>query len=71
MYVRELARLRREAETFPVPALGGVTERALALTDGLCWDSLAHGEPASFDQLAIVGAELRDFGVCAGMLDGE
>jgi hypothetical protein len=60
--------LRHAAETEPVQALGGVTARALALTERLCWDSLARGDTAAFTRQAAVGAELHDFGVCAGLL---
>lgn len=67
----EVARLRHEAETFPVPALTSVAERALLLADGLCWDSLEHSDPVSFSRVAVVGAELREFGECAGMLGGD
>ena len=60
--------LRHAAETEPLQALGRVTARALALTERLCWDSLACGDTAAFTRQAAVGAELHDFGVCAGLL---
>jgi hypothetical protein len=60
--------LRHAAENEPVQALGGVTARALALTERLCWDSLTRGDTAAFTRQAAVGAELHDFGVCAGLL---
>ena len=68
---REVARLRYEAETTPPPGLPAVTVRALVLTDGLCWDSLAHAETATFSRQATLCAELHEFGVCAGLLDDE
>jgi hypothetical protein len=37
--VGDVAQLRREVETGPVTALPSLVVRALALTDGLCWDS--------------------------------
>jgi hypothetical protein len=46
-----------------------VTVRALALTDGLCWDSLNRGDTAAFTRQAAVCAELHEFGVCAGLLE--
>jgi hypothetical protein len=67
----EVARLRYEAETSPLTALPSVTVRALVLTDGLCWESLARADTATFDRQATVSAELHDWGVCAGMLDEE
>ena len=61
--------LRHAAETEPVRALGGVTVRALALAEGLCWDSLHRGDTAAFTRQAAVCAELHEFGVCAGLLN--
>ena len=67
----EVARLRYEAETSPLTALPSVMVRALVLTDGLCWESLARADTATFNRQATVSAELHDWGVCAGMLDEE
>ncbi|HEY3201664.1 MAG TPA: hypothetical protein VGK55_14085 [Actinomycetes bacterium] len=69
--VRDVARLRREAETGPLAGLASVVVRALQLTDGLCWDSLERGETAAFSGQAALGAELRDFGVCASLLEED
>jgi hypothetical protein len=41
---------------------------ALALAEGLCWDSLTRGDTAAFCRQAAVCAELHEFGVCAGLL---
>jgi hypothetical protein len=60
--------LRRAAETVPVAALAFVVVRALELIDGLCWESLHRGDIAAFDHQAALGAELREFGVCASLL---
>ncbi len=65
---RDASTLRHAAETEPVQKLGWVTMRALALTDRLCWDSLSRGDIAEFARQAAVGAALREFGVCAGLL---
>jgi hypothetical protein len=43
--------------------------RALALADDLCWDSLDRGDTAAFTRQAAVCDELREFGVCADLLD--
>src|SRR5215217_5749932 len=43
--VRDVAQLRRGAETGPVTALPSMVVRALVLTDRLCWDSLEQGTP--------------------------
>ena len=66
---RDAWSLRHAAETKPISALGWVTMRALALADDLCWDSLNRGDTAAFTCQAAVGDELREFGVCAGLLD--
>jgi len=67
--VRDLARLRQEAETRPLPALPSVAVRALELADSVCWDSLARGDTAAFVHQAAICAELWQFGVCAGLLE--
>ena len=68
---RDLARLRHEAETWPLPALSSVAVRALVLTDDLCWDSLTRADAAAFARQAALGAELHEFGVCAGLLKDD
>jgi hypothetical protein len=64
----EVARLRREAETRPLAALTSVEVRALELADGLCWVCLTRGDAITFDRLAVIGSQLREFGVCSGLL---
>jgi hypothetical protein len=66
---RDACSLRYAAETEPIPALGAVAVRALALTECLCWDSLNRGDVVTFSRQAAVCAELQEFGVCAGLLD--
>lgn len=61
--------LRHAAENEPIQALGLVATRALALTESLCWESLSRGDTAAFTRQAAVGAELHDFGVCAGLIE--
>ena len=56
---RDAWSLRHAAETEPISALGWVTVRALAL----------GGDMAAFTCQAAVCDELREFGVCAGLLD--
>jgi hypothetical protein len=67
--VRDIARLRRAAETGPLVALPTLVLRALALTDVLCQRSLEWGEAAAFNRQATICAEIYDFGDCAGLLD--
>jgi hypothetical protein len=65
---RDAARLRHEAETWPLTALASVAVRALALEEDLCWGSLTRGDVASFTRQSVVGADLREFSLCAGLL---
>ncbi|TMR90142.1 hypothetical protein [Nonomuraea basaltis] len=66
---REVARLRRAAETAAIAALPCVAARALALTDALCWHSLSRADTVAFCRQARVGAELFDFARCSGLLE--
>jgi len=65
----DLARLRRRVETRPAAELAGETAQALALADRLCWESLSGGDTIAFDRQAAVSADLRVFGICAGLLE--
>jgi hypothetical protein len=67
----EVAGLRRAAETVPLTALPGVETRALAVVDGLCWQSLSRGDLTSFERQALVGTQLWEFGVCARLLPDD
>jgi hypothetical protein len=69
--VRDLARLRHEAETRPLTALPSVVVRALVVADELCWDSLTRADMTAFVRQAALGAELHEFGVCAGLLEDD
>lgn len=68
---REVARLRHEAETTPLPALGPVAVRALGLADHLCWDSLGRGDASAFSRQATICAELWEFGICASLFEED
>jgi hypothetical protein len=67
--VREVVRLRQEAETTPPAALGPVMARAMKLGCRVCWDALTRGESAAFIRDTAIYAELWEFGVCAGLLE--
>lgn len=69
--VRDVARLRLEVETTPARELASVTERAVELTDDVCWSSLTRGETGAFAREAAICAELWEFGVCAGLLEED
>ena len=68
---REAWSLRQAVENEPVRALGSVTVRALALTEGLCWDSLNRGDAEAFTRQAAVCTELHEFGVCASLIEDD
>jgi hypothetical protein len=68
---REAAGLRHEAETVPLAALGSVLVRALELGNRLCWDSLGRGDVVAFSRQAAMCAELREFGLCARLLNED
>jgi hypothetical protein len=67
----EVARLRHEAETVPLAALGSVLVRALEVADRLCWDSLGCGDAVAFSRQAASCAELWEFGVCASLFEED
>jgi hypothetical protein len=69
--VRDVARLRQEVETTSPAALAPIAARAVALTDGVCWESLAQGQTAVFAREAAICAELWEFGICAGLLEED
>jgi len=52
-------------------ALAPVLGRAPALAECMCWESLARGDVAGFDEQAKICAGLRQFGVCARLLGDE
>jgi hypothetical protein len=67
----DVARLRHQVEFGPLTGLGWATVRALALADSLCWESLTCGDATAFARQAAISADLRLFGVCAGLLGEE
>jgi len=64
----DVARLRHQVEMGSPAGLGVAAVRALALADGLCWESLSHGDMTAFTRQSKVSAELRLFGACARLL---
>lgn len=63
-----MGQLRSEAENRGLRGLADVELRALDMIDGLCWASLASGDLRAFEQIMQASAELRDFGICSGIL---
>jgi hypothetical protein len=69
--LREIACLRREAETTPPAELAPVVERAMALGDRVCWETLERGDAAAFLREAAICVELRAFGVSARLMTDD
>lgn len=67
----DVARLRHQVETGTPGGLAVAASRALALADGLCWESLSQGDVAAFARQAKASADLRQFGVRARLLPGD
>jgi formylglycine-generating enzyme required for sulfatase activity len=65
---QDAARLRHQVETGPMSGLAPAADRALALADRLCWESLSRGDVAAFTRQARLSAGLGLFGVCARLL---
>lgn len=66
---RDLTRLRHQVEAGSPAGLTCAARRALALADALCWESLSRGDAATFARQAQVAADLRQFGLCARLLN--
>jgi hypothetical protein len=64
----DVARLRTEVETGGLAGLASATGRAMALADGLCWDSLTRGDITAFADQAEILAELCQFDVGVRLL---
>jgi hypothetical protein len=65
----DFVRLRREVECDSRASFGFVVRQALTLTDRLCWESLKCGDTGAFEFQASISVELREFGVCAGLIE--
>ncbi|SRR6266567_469288 len=68
---RRVACLRREVESRPLDGLPSAAARALALAVDMCWDSVSQGDIPAFARQAEISAELRQFSVCARLLDED
>jgi hypothetical protein len=67
----DVARLQHEVERGPVSALGSAAQRAIALADISCWESLTRGDIAAFGRQAQASADLRLFSFGARLLAEE
>jgi hypothetical protein len=67
----DVGHLREQVESRPASWLPVETDRALALADEVCWDSLSRGDVGAFDGQAAISADLRLFGICARLLDDQ
>jgi hypothetical protein len=67
----DVASLRHQVESGPLAMLAPAAAKAIALADGLCWDSLSRGDLGAFSRQAAVSAELRLFGVSARLITDD
>jgi len=67
----QVAELRHEVESGSLHQLPAELRRAIALADGLCWESLTRGDAAAFARQAAVSADLRQFGACARLIGDD
>ena len=67
----KIEKLRHRAESVPPDALASIVTQVLHLCRQSCWDALAEGDIAAFDRRAASAAELREFAVCAQLLDED
>jgi hypothetical protein len=63
--------LRHRLETLLPDELAPVVIRALAVVDRMCWKSLTRGDTDAFVRQAAIGADLAEFGECAGLLSED
>jgi len=63
--------LRHRAESAAPATLPVIIADALQVCTASCWDALAAGDVAGFEQLAGQAAQLREFAVCAQLLDED
>lgn len=63
--------LRYRAESAPPATLPAIIAEALRVCTASCWDALAVGDVAGFEQLAGLAGQLREFAVCAQLLDED
>jgi hypothetical protein len=66
--VVDVTRLRELVEVSSPSGLAAAATRALAVADGICWDSLARGDTAAFARQSRASAELRLFSICARLI---
>jgi len=63
-----VARLRTDVEAASPAGLAGVSARAMALADALCWESLSRGNIAAFNHQAEILAEIDQIDVGVRLL---
>jgi hypothetical protein len=66
-----IEQLRQRAESAPPDGLSPVVAQALQLCTQMCWHALAAGDVAAFDHIAAEAAQLREFAVCARLLNQD
>ncbi len=67
-WVAAVGALRREVESAPLSMLPELAQKALSLTDMVCWAALEHGQASAFLGYAKTAVALREFAENAGLL---
>ena len=60
--------LRREVEAGPPWGLDPLAERAIRLTDSICWATLERGDVAQFCKAVDAAVRVQEFTLCANLL---
>ena len=70
-FVKKVAGLRRRVERSPVGSLTQMAWQALELADDVCWDSLQRADASALICQSATCAKLREFAVCAALIDED
>ncbi len=70
-FSQKVAGLRRTLERSPVARLSEMAWQALELADDVCWDSLERADASALISQAATCAKLREFAVCAALIDED
>ncbi|MDA8208062.1 MAG: hypothetical protein M0Z92_03620 [Actinomycetota bacterium] len=70
-FAQKVAGLRRKLEHSPPGRLSEMAWQALELADDVCWDSLQRADASALICQAATCARLREFAVCAALIDED
>lgn len=70
-FAQKVAGLRQTVEHCPVSCLSQMAWQALELADDVCWDSLQRADASALICQSATCARLREFAVCAALIDED